>query len=100
MVADGGCASQANVVAGRARGVKQVVFHKPVNVSLTAMGVKSKTFHALKPFRSGVEGNISKLKRAFGASKACWKGHHGFKLFVWYCVLSYNLLRLARLDTG
>lgn len=100
VVADGGYASQANVIAGRARGVKQVVFHKPVNVSLTAMGVKSKTFHALKHFRAGVEGNISELKRAFGASKARWKGHNGFKAFVWSCVLSYNLVRWARLDTG
>ena len=100
VVADGGYASQANVVAGRARGVKQVVFHKPVNVTLTAMGVKSKTFQALKHFRAGVEGNISELKRAFGASKAQWKGHDGFKAFVWASVLSYNLVRLARLDTG
>ncbi len=100
VVADGGYASQANVVAGRAHGVKQVVFHKPVNVTLTAMGVKSKTFQALKHFRAGVEGNISELKRAFGASKARWKGHDGFKAFVWASVLSYNLVRLARLDSG
>ncbi|MCL7946214.1 ISNCY family transposase [Marinobacter sp. ATCH36] len=100
VVADGGYASQANVTAGRARGVKQVVFHKPVGVSLNAMGVKSKTFQALKHFRAGVEGNISELKRAFGATKARWKGHDGFKAFVWASVLSYNLVRLARLDTG
>jgi IS5 family transposase len=100
VVADGGYASQANVTAGRTRGVKQVVFHKPVGLSLSAMGVKSKTFQALKHFRAGVEGNISELKRAFGATKARWKGHDGFKAFVWASVLSYNLVRLARLDTG
>ncbi len=44
-----------------------------------------------------MEGNISELKRAFGASKARWKSHEGFKAFVWVSVLSYNLLRLARL---
>lgn len=98
VVADGGYASQANVVAGRAMGVKQVVFHKRVGLSLTAMGVKSKTFNALRHFRAGVEGNISELKRAFGASKAMWKGHDGFKAFVWASVLSYNLVRLARLE--
>lgn len=97
VVADGGYASQANVAAGRAMGVKQVVFHKPVGVSLTAMGVKSKTFNALRHFRAGIEGNISELKRAFGATKATWKGHDGFKAFVWASVLSYNLVRLARL---
>ena len=97
VVADGGYASQANVAAGRAMGLKHVVFHKPVGVSLTAMGVKSKTFNALRHFRAGVEGNISELKRAFGAAKAKWKGHDGFKAFVWASVLSYNLVRLARL---
>lgn len=100
VVADGGYASQANVTDARARGVKQVVFHKPVGVSLSAMGVKFKTFQALKHFRAGVEGNISELKRAFGVAKARWKGHDGFKAFVWASVLTYNLVRLARLDTG
>lgn len=97
VVADGGYASQANVTAGRAMGLKHVVFHKPVGVSLTAMGVKSKTFNALRHFRAGIEGNISELKRAFGATKAKWKGHDGFKAFVWASVQSYNLVRLARL---
>jgi len=54
------------------------------------MGVKFKTFQALKHFRAGVEGNISELKRAFGATKARWKGYDGFKVFVWASVLSYN----------
>jgi IS5 family transposase len=97
VVADGGYASQANVAAGRAMGLKHVVFHKPVGVSLTDMGVKSKTFNALRHFRAGIEGNISELKRAFGATKATWKGHDGFKAFVWASALSYNLVRLARL---
>lgn len=97
VVADGGYASQANVAAGRAMGLKHVVFHKPVGVSLTAMGVKSKTFNALRHFRAGIEGNISEVKRAFGATKAKWKGHDGFKAFVWAAALSYNLVRLARL---
>jgi IS5 family transposase len=98
VVADGGYASQANVAAGRAMGLKHVVFHKPVGVSLTAMGVKSKTFTALRHFRAGIEGNISELKRAFGATKATWKGHDGFRAFVWASALSYNLVRLARLS--
>ena len=97
VVADGGYASRANVTAGRAMGLKHVVFHKPVGASLTAMGVKSKTYHALRDFRAGIEGNISELKRAFGAAKARWKGHDGFKAFVWAAALSYNLVRWARL---
>lgn len=98
VVADGSYASQPNVATGRAMGLKHVVFHKPVGVSLTAMGVKSKTFNELRKFRAGVEGNISEFKRAFGAAKAKWKGHDGFKAYVWSSALSYNLVRLTRLS--
>lgn len=101
VVADGGYASQENVKAAREDlGVKRAVFHKPVGVSLTEMGVKLKTFDQLRHFRAGVEGNISELKRVFGLTKATWKGLDGFKAFVWSSVLSYNLMRLARLDSG
>lgn len=72
-------------------------FTNPFGISLTAMGVKSKAFNALRHFQAGIEGNISKLKRAFGATKAKWKGLDGFKAFVWASALSYNLVRLARL---
>jgi transposase, IS5 family len=98
-VADGGYASQNNVVDGRQRGIRRVVFHKRVGISLQEMGVKTKTFKKLRDFRAGVEGNISELKRAFGAGKARWKKFDGFCAFAWSAVLSYNLVRLARLNT-
>lgn len=97
-VADGGYASRDNVRHGRARGVKRAVFNKPVGLSLLDMGVKRKTFRLLRDFRAGIEGNISEWKRAFGAGKALWKGHDGFQAFVWSSVLSYNLIRMVRLD--
>ncbi len=100
VVCDGGYASQVNVAEGRDLGIKRVVFHKRVGISYLDMGVKIKTFKHLRNFRAGIEGNISELKRAFGASKAKWKGHDGFKAFVWSSVLSYNLTRLARLEPG
>lgn len=78
-VADGGYASQGNVMQSR------------------QMGVKKKTFKALPNFRAGVEGNISELKRAYGATKALWKGLDGLKAFVWSSALSYNLNRMAKL---
>lgn len=97
---DGGYASQENVAKGRGLGVKRVVFHKRVGISFQAMGVKEKTFKRLRNFRAGIEGNISELKRAFGADKARWKGHDGFKAFVWSSVIGYNLVRLARMQPG
>ena len=100
VVADGGYASQVNVTEGRGKGIKHVVFNKRVGLTYQAMGVKQKTFDRLRHFRAGIEGNISELKRAFGASKATWKGHDGFKAFVWSAVISYNLTRLTRLQSG
>ncbi len=97
---DGGYASQENVTQGRELGIKHVVFHKRVGISYQAMGIKEKTFKILRNFRAGIEGNISELKRAFGAGRAEWKGEDGFKAFVWSSVITYNLVRLARLESG
>jgi len=96
-VADGGYASMENVIKARANGVCRAAFHKRAGLGYHAMGVKKKTLTALRAFRAGIEGNISELKRAFGMSKATWKKHDGFKAFVWSSVLSYNLIRVARL---
>lgn len=100
VVCDGGYASKKNVEDGRSMGLKHAVFHKRVGISYQDMGVKIKTFKKLRDFRAGVEGNISELKRAFGAGKAKWKGHDGFKAFVWSSVLCYNLVRMARQQSG
>lgn len=99
-IADGGYASLDNIDKGKALGVKRVGFHKKRGISLSAMGMKEKTLKKLRDFRAGVEGNISELKRAFGASKALWKGEDGFMSFVWASVISYNLTRLVRLNSG
>jgi len=96
-VADGGYASIENVTKARANGVRRAAFHKRAGLGYHAMGVKKKTLTALRAFRAGIEGNISELKRAFGMSRATWKKHDGFKAFVWSSVLSYNLIRVARL---
>jgi IS5 family transposase len=99
-VCDGCYASLDNIENAKALGVKRVVFHKKCGLSYLKMGVKKKTFEKLKNFRAGVEGNISELKRVFGVSKAMWKGLDGFKAFVWSSAISYNLVRLARADSG
>ena len=54
VVADGGYASQANVTLARASGVKRAVFNKRVGLGYHQMGVKKKTFEALKNFRAGI----------------------------------------------
>ena len=99
-VADGCYASKANAESAKQRGVSHRVFNKPAGLTLLDMGVKKKTFKLLRNFRAGVEGNISEFKRAFGASKATWKGHEGFKAYVWSSVLSYNLIRMVRFSSA
>ena len=99
-VGDGCYASQTNVHEAKALGIKRVVFHKKQGISYTAMGVKKKTYQRMREFRAGIEGNISELKRKFGVAKATWKGLDGFKAFVWSSVISYNLVRLARAQSG
>lgn len=100
VVADGCYASQANVSKARKSGIARVVFNKMVGLTYKDMGVKKKTFKRLSNFRAGIEGNVSEFKRAFGASKAMWKRHDGFKAFVWSSVLSYNLIRMTRFSSG
>jgi len=100
VVADGCYVSQANVDNAKALGVKRTVFNKPAGLGLHEMGVKKKTFLKLRDFRAGIEGNISELKRAFGLSRVNWKGLDGFNAYVWSSVLSYNLMRWVRFDSG
>lgn len=99
-VADGGYASASNIEAGKKEGVQKVVFHKKKGIGLSAMGIKQKPLEKLRNFRAGIEGNISELKRAFGAGKATWKGEDGFKAYVWSSVISYNLTRWVRMCSG
>jgi IS5 family transposase len=58
------------------------------------MGVKKKTVDALRNFQASVEGNISELKRAFGAGKATWKGLEvSMRLLVFNTVLQLSTRR-------
>lgn len=100
VVADGCYASQENVKKARELGVNKNLFTKPAGLTLTDMGVKQKTFDAQRDFRAGVEGNISELKRAYGAGKATWKGREGFNAFVWAATLCYNLVRAVRFSSA
>ena len=100
VVADGGYASHDKVRQARQRGVKRALFNKSSGLGLHEMGVKEKTFAALRNFRAGVEGNIYELKGVFGLGRARWKGQEGFNACVWSSVLSDNLMRWVRLCPG
>jgi len=100
VVADGCFATDENAKCAKAMGVQRAVFNKPVGLSYTEMGIKKKTFKKWTHFRAGVEGNISELKRAYGAGKALWKHEDGFAAFVWSSTLCYNLIRRVRFSSA
>jgi IS5 family transposase len=49
----------------------------------------------LRRYRTGVEGRISHLKRAYGLRRSRLKGHEGQRIWVGWGVLAYNLDTLA-----
>jgi IS5 family transposase len=87
---DGGYASKANAQYAEEKGIVNIVFNKVVG-SLKNI-VSSKNIETrLKKWRSGMEANISNLKRGFGIFRCNWKGYEHFKSKVMWSVLAYNI---------
>jgi IS5 family transposase len=99
IAADGGYASIANLTDAKGLGVSEVAFQKKKGLSVAAMTSSEKVYKKLCDFRAGIEGNISELKRAYGLKRALWRGLDGFKACVWSAICSYNLVRIARLNS-
>lgn len=97
VAADGGFASQANVKIGKQRGIKDVYFSKRCALGLLDMVTSAAVGLKLRNFRSGIESNISHLKRGFGLSCVLWRGLDGFLACVWSAIVAYNLTSLGRL---
>ena len=93
---DGGYASKANLKAIKEAGVKDVVFHKRRGLQVEDMAKSPWVYRRLRDFRAGIEGCISFLKRSFGMDRVTWKGLTSFKSYVWACIVSMNLLIMAR----
>jgi IS5 family transposase len=97
VAADGGYASTANVQAAKAKGVKDVAFHKKRGLTLEAMVKSQWVYRRLRNFRAGIEAGISCLKRAYGLARCTWKGIAHFRAYVWSSVVAHNLALLTRL---
>ena len=93
---DGGYTSQANLRNIKAKGVKDVVFHKKRGLEISEMAKSAWVFKKLKNFRAGIEGCISFLKRVFGLTRCTWRSFASFNSYVWASVVSFNLLVMAR----
>lgn len=95
--ADGGFATRKNLATAKARGVRDMAFHKKAGLKIEDM-VRSKwVYRKLRNFRAGIEAGISCLKRAYGLARCTWRGLDHFKTYVWSSVVAYNLVLFARL---
>jgi transposase, IS5 family len=93
---DGGFASRKNLGELKDLGVEDVAFSKRVGLEISEMVKSTRVYRALRNFRSGLEGGISFLKRAFAAGRCLWRGFRSFQAHVTASVLSCNLLIVAR----
>jgi len=93
---DGGFASKINLRIAKSLGVEDIAFHRKSGLEISEMVRSAWVFRRLRDFRSGIEGCISTLKRAFQMDRCTWRGFGSFRAYVWSCVTSFNLVVLAR----
>jgi transposase, IS5 family len=98
LAADGSYASRDNLSQAKARGVRDVAFHKKRGLRIEDMVRSRWVYRRLRNFRAGIEADISCLKRAYGLARCTWRGLGHFKAYVWSSVVAYNLALLARLQ--
>ena len=95
--ADGGFASRHNLCEAKARGVRDVAFHKKAGLRVMDMVKSNWVYRKLRNFRAGIESDISCLKRAYGLARCVWRGLDHFRAYVWSSAVAYNLALFARL---
>jgi IS5 family transposase len=98
--ADGGFASRENLAQAKARGVRDMAFHKKSGLRIEDMVRSHWVYRRLRNFRAGIEAGISCLKRAYGLARCTWRGLARFKAYVWSSVVAHNLALLARLQSA
>ena len=100
MAADGGYASRNNLDEAKARGVKDIAFHKKRGLPVAEMTKSAWVYRKLRNFRAGIEAGISCFKRAYGGGRCTWRGLDHFKAYLWSAVVAHNLVLFARLKPG
>jgi IS5 family transposase len=87
---DGGYASKQNLQKSIEKGLVNIVFNKIVG-SMKNQTSSLNMATRLKKWRSGIEANISNLKRGFDIRRCTWKGWVNFQAKVLWSVLAYNI---------
>ena len=93
---DGGFASLKNHAKAKEKGIVNIVFNKVVG-SLQNITSSKNMETRLKKWRSGIEANISNLKRRFKLGRCNWKGWEHFVAKVLWSVIAYNIRVMAAL---
>jgi IS5 family transposase len=93
---DGAYASGPNQQAAQKLGITNIVFNKLVG-SLHNIASSLQMETRLKKWRSGIEGVISTVKRAFDLRRCRWKGDAHFQAKVFWSVIAYNLRVMGQL---
>ncbi len=70
MAVDGGYASKDNLKEAKAKGVKDMAFHKKKGLKVEEMAKSDWVYRKLRNFRAGIEAGISYLKRNYSPLSA------------------------------
>lgn len=97
--ADRGFFSAANERLAKTRGVEKVALAGRGRLSPSRAGrQKERWFQRALRWRAGIEGRIATLKHRFEMARARYKGAGGFVRYVGWCVISQNLVSMARVQ--
>lgn len=93
---DGGFASLENLRYAQKKGIVNIVFNKIVG-SLKNQVSSQNIETRLKKWRSGIEANISNIKRGYNLKRCKWKGWAHFQAKVLWSIIAYNIRVMASL---
>ena len=95
--ADRGYFSAKNEKDAKASGVERVALPARGRLSKTRAKLqKERWFRRALRWRAGIEARISTLKHPFSMRRATYKGDQGFQRYVGWCVITQNLVSMAR----
>jgi IS5 family transposase len=95
--ADRGFFAASNEQDAKASGVERVALPARGRLSKTRSKLqKERWFRRALRWRAGIEARISTLKHPFSMLRATYKGDEGFQRYVGWCVITQNLVSMAR----
>jgi IS5 family transposase len=95
--ADRGYFAAKNEQDAKASGVERVALPARGRLSKSRAKLqKERWFQRALRWRAGIEARISTLKHPFSMQRATYKGDEGFQRYVGWCVITQNLVSMAR----